>query len=103
MSRLTTRSALDELFPFEATQFFRERFAHAFFAFQAKQLARGAIEVVDPALEIGDDDALVDRVEDCFQEAFFVCEAVQIILDLLGADASDPFDQFVEKTGVHYR
>ncbi len=75
--------------------------AHALLALQSEELARGAVEVIDAPVEVGDDDAFVDRVEDRLEKTLLVREPQQVALHFLRAHPPDAFDEFVEKAGVH--
>ena len=75
--------------------------AHALLALQPEDLARRAVQVIHPPVQIGDDHALVDGVEDRLEETLLIRQPQQIALHLLRAHAADAFDEFVEKAGVH--
>ena len=55
----------------------------------------------DPAIEIRDDHAFVNGIEDGLEEPLFVGQPEQVILNFLGAHAPETFDQFIEKAGIH--
>ena len=90
-----------ELVPLEAADKFGDGLSDGGIVFGGKELASGTIGVIDLALEIGDDHAFVDGVEDGFEEAFFIGEPEEATLDFFGADAGDAFEDFIEEAGVH--
>ena len=91
-----------ELLPLEAANKFGEGLSDGGFVVGGEEFTGGAIEVTDPALQIGDDHAFVDGVEDGFEEAFFIGEAEEAALDFFGPDAGDAVEEFIEEAGVHF-
>jgi hypothetical protein len=55
----------------------------------------------DPAIEIRDDHAFVNGVENRLEESLFVGEPEQVVLNFLGAHAPETFDEFIEEAGIH--
>ena len=70
---------------------------------QAEKLARRAVEEHDAPERTGDDDALLDGVEDRFEKPFLPHHPQQVLLRLLGPDATEAGDEFVDETGFHGR
>jgi len=87
--------------PVEAGDALGEGASHAIVAGEAEELAGGVVEEGDIAQGVGDDDALVDGVEDGLEEALFACETQEVVLDFLGADAADALDEFFQEAGGH--
>jgi len=78
-----------------------EPLADRAFAIETEQLTCGVVHVSDASAPVRNNDALLDRIEDCFDQSFFLCETQQIILNFLRSDAPEPFDQLVDEAGLH--
>src|SRR4051812_42522038 len=92
---------LGEQFPIKTADSFIQPFTDRISSLQSEKLAGSVIQVSDPPLRVGDDDPFLDRVENGLDEPLFLGKLKEIILDVLGADSPEAFDQLVEKTGLH--
>ena len=68
---------------------------------EPEKLACRVVEEADHAFRIEDDHALVERLEDFFQESLLADQAGDNLLDVAGDDAIQTGDQLFEKAGFH--
>ena len=68
---------------------------------ESEELARRVIEETDHAFRIQNDHALMQRLEDFFQESFLADQAGDDLLDVAGNHAIQPGDQLFQKAGFH--
>src|SRR5207244_7272981 len=94
-------ATLRQRFPIETLDTFVERFADGIRRLQSKQSASCVVQIRDPAVRIGNDDAFLDSIENRFQKTLLLGQAQKIILHLFRADAPEPLDKFFKKTGFH--
>ena len=88
--------------PIETTHSFVELFADRIFARESKKLAGRVVQISNSAGGIGDNDSLLDGVENGLEKSFLLSQAQQIILHLFRPDLTEPPDQFFEKAGLHF-
>lgn len=59
------------------------------------------VEEEDFSFGIDDDEAFLEGFEDVFEEAFFLDESGDDLLDFAGFDAIEASDEFFEEAGFH--
>src|SRR5438067_1294913 len=69
-----------------------QTFADRIVRIQTEQLAGRIIEISDSAFRIGNDDSLLDRIENGFEKTFLLCETQKIILHFLGTNLAEAPD-----------
>ena len=101
MSRLTRIVRAGERRPVQPAHLLVERLPEGSFLDQPEKIARRVVEVRDPPARIGDDDALLDGVEDGFEKPFFAHHAQQVPLGLVRPHPPEPGDELVDEAGFH--
>ena len=93
--------AAGERFPFHSFDEFGEGLAGGGLAVEAEEAGGGGVEEGDLAVGGEDEDSFAQGFEDGFEEAFVAQKPVHEGLHLLGREAVETGQEFVDEGGLH--